>query len=88
MASYPVGYPTAEIGLLADLDFSGGIRSGAGQTAFWWVGLRGLEPLTSSLSGKRSNRLSYRPRARCLRWHRRGRLPHEERGPQTGPLER
>src|SRR5262249_52025057 len=26
-----------------------------------WVGLRGLEPLTSSLSGKRSNRLSYRP---------------------------
>ena len=28
------------------------------------VGLRGLEPLTSSLSGKRSNRLSYRP-GRC-----------------------
>src|ERR1022692_4491255 len=26
-----------------------------------WVGLRGLEPRTSSLSGKRSNRLSYRP---------------------------
>ncbi len=26
------------------------------------VGLRGLEPRTSSLSGKRSNRLSYRPR--------------------------
>jgi hypothetical protein len=25
------------------------------------VGLRGLEPLASSLSGKRSNRLSYRP---------------------------
>ena len=25
------------------------------------MGLRGLEPLTSSLSGKRSNRLSYRP---------------------------
>ena len=25
------------------------------------VGLSGLEPLTSSLSGKRSNRLSYRP---------------------------
>jgi hypothetical protein len=25
------------------------------------VGLRGFEPLTSSLSGKRSNRLSYRP---------------------------
>lgn len=31
---------------------SGGVRV---------VGLRGLEPLTSSLSGKRSNRLSYRP---------------------------
>ncbi len=28
---------------------------------FWLVGLRGLEPRTSSLSGKRSNRLSYRP---------------------------
>ena len=27
------------------------------------MGLRGLEPLTSSLSGKRSNRLSYRPGA-------------------------
>jgi hypothetical protein len=26
-----------------------------------WVGLGGLEPPTSSLSGKRSNRLSYRP---------------------------
>jgi hypothetical protein len=26
-----------------------------------WVGLTGLEPVTSSLSGKRSNRLSYRP---------------------------
>src|SRR5689334_4374934 len=26
-----------------------------------WVGLDGLEPSTSSLSGKRSNRLSYRP---------------------------
>ena len=25
------------------------------------VGLTGLEPVTSSLSGKRSNRLSYRP---------------------------
>jgi hypothetical protein len=37
------------------------------------VGLRGLEPLTSSLSGKRSNRLSYRPgrTALCL-----GRLSH------------
>jgi hypothetical protein len=26
-----------------------------------WVGLSGLEPLTSALSGQRSNRLSYRP---------------------------
>jgi hypothetical protein len=26
-----------------------------------WVGVRGLEPRTSSLSGKRSNRLSYTP---------------------------
>src|SRR5699024_2312048 len=30
------------------------------------VGLAGLEPATSSLSGKRSNRLSYRPQARCF----------------------
>src|SRR5699024_2280976 len=29
------------------------------------VGLRGLEPLTSSLSAKRSNRLSYRPVDSC-----------------------
>ena len=29
--------------------------------AFRLVGLRGLEPRTSSLSGKRSNRLSYSP---------------------------
>lgn len=28
-----------------------------------WVGVRGLEPRTSSLSGKRSNRLSYTPKA-------------------------
>src|SRR3954447_6491698 len=35
------------------------------------VGLRGLEPLTSSLSGKRSNRLSYRPQ--------RGRLSQAQR---------
>lgn len=26
-----------------------------------WVGLTGLEPVTSALSGRRSNRLSYRP---------------------------
>ena len=34
------------------------------RTTIWaltWVGLGGLEPPTSSLSGKRSNRLSYRP---------------------------
>ena len=31
--------------------------------AFTLVGLRGLEPRTSSLSGKRSNRLSYSPRS-------------------------
>src|SRR3954464_4524198 len=30
------------------------------------VGLRGLEPLTSSLSGKRSNRLSYRPQMNLI----------------------
>jgi hypothetical protein len=29
--------------------------------AFDGVGLSGLEPLTSALSGQRSNRLSYRP---------------------------
>jgi hypothetical protein len=35
------------------------------------VGLGGLEPPTSSLSGKRSNRLSYRPaaRQRHVIWH-------------------
>ena len=31
------------------------------QNAVWGVGLPGLEPGTSSLSEKRSNRLSYRP---------------------------
>src|SRR3954452_5058388 len=30
-------------------------------TTCCWVGLSGLEPLTSVLSGQRSNRLSYRP---------------------------
>lgn len=29
-----------------------------------WVGLTGLEPVTSALSGQRSNQLSYRPAAR------------------------
>src|SRR5690606_33218357 len=32
------------------------------------VGLTGLEPVTSSLSGKRSNRLSYRPLRRAAGW--------------------
>jgi hypothetical protein len=49
--------------------------------AYSGVGLRGLEPLTSSLSGKRSNRLSYRPGAATSR---RGRLPHGSRAAQTG----
>jgi integrase len=38
----------------------------------WRVGLSGLEPLTSALSGQRSNRLSYRPA-------RRG-VPHGHKG--------
>jgi hypothetical protein len=45
-----------------------------------WVGLSGLEPLTSSLSGKRSNRLSYRPWARSMR---RSRLPQRAVTTQT-----
>jgi hypothetical protein len=31
------------------------------EVTFDGVGLSGLEPLTSALSGQRSNRLSYRP---------------------------
>jgi hypothetical protein len=38
-----------------------------------WVGLSGLEPLTSALSGQRSNRLSYRPS--CLGCARSGHKP-------------
>jgi hypothetical protein len=34
-----------------------------GDLGVYLVGLGGLEPPTSSLSGKRSNRLSYRPGA-------------------------
>ncbi len=50
-----------------------------------WVGLRGLEPLTSSLSGKRSNRLSYRPAShRPGKPGRRERLPHRGSAAQTG----
>src|SRR6476469_214968 len=56
------------------------------------VGLTGLEPVTSSLSGKRSNRLSYRPvtgpeRGQCLGWStsdRGGTLPHRGAAGQNG----
>ena len=37
------------------------LRSRMSKTPSQWVGLSGLEPLTSALSGQRSNRLSYRP---------------------------
>lgn len=50
----------------------------------FWVGLTGLEPVTSSLSGKRSNRLSYRPDALPPQRLRRRRLPQGRRRPQTG----
>ena len=42
------------------------------KTSFVSVGLGGLEPPTSSLSGKRSNHLSYRPvfAHKCERWQR------------------
>ena len=42
----------------------GGHRTAATSMLAWpstWVGVGGLEPPTSSLSGKRSNRLSYTP---------------------------
>src|SRR6266498_353902 len=45
------------------------------------VGLTGLEPVTSALSGQRSNRLSYRP---ALRDRTRERLPHQVPYSQTG----
>lgn len=48
------------------------------------VGLRGLEPLASSLSGKRSNRLSYRPDALPPQRLRRRRLPQVGVRSQTG----
>src|SRR3954453_12557483 len=41
------------------------------------VGLGGLEPPTSSLSGKRSNRLSYRPIVTVAR-------PSDQQDPMTG----
>src|SRR5580765_3422282 len=61
----------------------------------WVVGLGGLEPPTSSLSGMRSNRLSYRPRlAGAPGWmpdpggRRRERLPHRGGQRSVGLLER
>src|SRR5580693_10571945 len=45
------------------------------------VGLGGLEPPTSSLSAKRSNRLSYRP---LLAYGRATRLPQSPPYPQNG----
>ena len=50
MLSYSVGYSVAK-----------GHDSGSGVMASELVGVPGLEPGTSSLSGKRSNRLSYTP---------------------------
>jgi hypothetical protein len=50
MLSYSVGYSTTK-----------GHDSGWVVMASDLVGVRGLEPRTSSLSGKRSNRLSYTP---------------------------
>src|SRR6478736_5938545 len=54
------------------------------------VGLTGLEPVASSLSGKRSNRLSYRPVHRDRLRHPRRvarctRLPHHGTCTQNGP---
>ncbi|MDQ1295479.1 MAG: hypothetical protein QG608_3364 [Actinomycetota bacterium] len=49
------------------------------------VGLAGLEPAASSLSGKRSNRLSYRPSGlACLRLPQAG-WTSQTRGEPTGP---
>src|SRR5690348_5620830 len=62
--------------------------SGIGKEPLTCVGLRGLEPRTSSLSGKRSNRLSYspaesavpaEPRTLSRGARRRERLPHRGR---------
>lgn len=36
-----------------------------GPGVFWLVGLTGFEPVASSLSGMRSNQLSYSPAALC-----------------------
>src|SRR5689334_23462949 len=56
------------------------------------VGLTGLEPVASSLSGKRSNRLSYRPvspiSAAPQEVARGTRLPHARGHIQNGPTGR
>ena len=48
--------------------------------ALTWVGVRGLEPRTSSLSGKRSNRLSYTPKGSAVR----NLVPEGSRGSRSG----
>src|SRR6516165_8914623 len=48
--------------------------------ALTWVGVPGLEPGTSSLSGKRSNRLSYTPKGSAAR----NLVPEGTRGSRTG----
>ena len=48
---------------------------GTDVTSISEVGLSGLEPLTSALSGQRSNRLSYRPQCAWLRYPSRTRRP-------------
>jgi integrase len=56
-----VWYPAvAAAGILPHLCRTGGNRGGRHEQSAQ-VGLRGLEPRASSLSGKRSNRLSYNP---------------------------
>jgi hypothetical protein len=50
------------------------------------VGLPGLEPGTSSLSGKRSNRLSYRPGRDPISLTGLGRLQHRRRTAQAGSV--
>src|SRR5690606_10407180 len=66
---------------------TGFATGGGGWPGNCWVGLTGVEPVTSSLSGKRSNRLSYRPgvvqaptRKVTARWRRGRNRPH-------GPLD-
>ena len=73
-------------------------RRPAAQTNCWMVGLGGLEPPTSSLSGMRSSHLSYRPRRPApytwWSWSGSNRRPPEcksgalpaELQPQTQPL--